>query len=135
MDTKSKILAHIFLPPRMEKLHSGGIGKRYLARCMFCKAIAFDDIWVHYKRCNSMPDRDREEFSKTHKEMVASAEKDWREFVERKFEPSTFRKRWENILCPYCGNFCKNIHHSFVCASTPACRRETNKKIAFWNGS
>ena len=57
--------------------------------------------------------------------------KDWKDFVERKFEPHSFRKRWENIVCPYCENFCKNIHHSFVCASTPACRRDTNKKIAF----
>ena len=108
-------------------LHSR-VGTRLLPQCAFCKACTFDDIWMHYERCKSMPEGDREEFSKIYKDIVASAEKDWKDFVERKFEPHSFRKRWENIVCPYCENFCKNIFHSFVCVSTPTCRRDTNKK-------
>ena len=119
----------------MEKLHFVGSRTRYLGMCLFCKACNFDDIWLHYKSCKSMEEKEREEFSSIYKDMVASVEKDWKDFVERKFEPHSFRKRWENIVCPYCGNLCKNIYHSFSCISTPICRRDTNKKIAFWNGS
>ena len=112
-----------------------GTGNRLLPLCVFCKASSFPNIWMHYESCKSMPEKCRDRFSNIYKGILASVEKDWKDFVERKFEPHSFRKRWENIVCPYCGNLCKNIHHSFVCASTPACRRETNKKIAFWNGS
>ena len=135
MVSKSKILAQIFSPPKMERQHAVGARTRFLARCLFCKARNFPDIWSHYKSCKSMPEIGKIHCEEMYKDMLASAEKDWREFLERKFEPHSFRKRWENIVCPYCGNPCKNIYHSFVCASTPICRRETNKRIALWNGS
>ena len=130
-------LGEIFFPPqRMEKQYFvGKYGTTNLAQCMFCGSCNFDDIWEHYKRCKSMVEEEKERYSEMYKSEVASAEKDWREFLERKFEPHTFRKRWENIVCPYCGNPCKNIYHSFVCMTTPICRRDTNKKISFWNGS
>ena len=135
MVSKSKILEQIFSPPKMETLHFVGRSQRILAQCIFCDGCKFKDIWSHYKTCKNMPERAREETKEMYKDMVASAERDWKDFVERKFEPHSFRKRWENIPCPYCGCLCKNIYHSFVCASTPICRRETNKRIALWNGS
>ena len=124
---------------RMEMLYTigggEGTGARHFPRCLFCKCRNFDDIWLHYKGCKGVPEEQRKGILEMYENMVSSAEKDWREFLERRFEPHHFRKRWENIVCPYCGNPCKNIYHSFSCFSTPVCRRDTNKKIAFWNGS
>ena len=94
---KSKILVQTFFLPKMEVLFSLGDGTRLLPQCVFCKACCFDDIWVHYERCKSMPEEKKEESSKIYKGVVASAEKDWREFLEQKFEPHHFRKRWESM--------------------------------------
>ena len=136
---KSEILKTSVFHQRMEMQHyiggGEGVGARHFPRCLFCKCRNFDDIWKHYKGCKGVPEEQRKEISEMYENMVSSAEKDWKDFVERKFEPHTFRKRWENIVCIYCGNPCKNIYHSFSCISTPVCRRDTNKKIAFWNGS
>ena len=62
-------------------------------------------------------------------------EKDWRDFIERRFEPHTFRARWNNIMCPYCLGDCKDIYHTFVCPFVPQERRQVNTKIAFWKGT
>ena len=64
--------------------------------------------------------------------MVPSVEKDWKDFIERKFEPHTFRARWNNIKCPFCHEHCKDIYHTFVCPFIPESRKQVNKKIAFW---
>ena len=132
---KSEIQKHSFHTQRMNKIYSIDNGNRFLGGCRFCNACCFDEVWKHYKDCKSIPEKDREELLYIYKDMIACAEKDWKDFVERKFEPHSFRKRWENIVCPFCEKFCKNIYHSFVCSATPRYRRETNKKIVFWNGS
>ena len=75
----------------------GQAGARHLPQCLFCKCRNFDDIWLHYKGCKGVPEEQRKEILEMYENMVSSAGKDWREFLERKFEPHTFRKRWENI--------------------------------------
>ena len=126
--------ANIF-SPKMEAMEVVATRDTLPPQCLFCKACNFDDIWEHFQECKSIPKRGKEYYAEMYKEIVASAERDWKDFVERKFEPHSFRKRWENIVCPYCRKHCKNIFHTFVCKSTPICRRETNKRIALWNGS
>ena len=124
-----------FSHPRMEGMEVAATRNTILPQCLFCKKMCSSDVWEHFQECDSVPKRGKEHCAEIYKEMVASAERDWKDFVERKFEPHSFRKRWENIVCPFCRKYCKNIFHTFVCATTPACRRNTNKKIAFWNGS
>ena len=64
--------------------------------------------------------------------MVPDVNKGWKDFIERRFEPHTFRTRWENIKCPFCLEHCKNIYHTFSCPFVPPERRKVNVKIAFW---
>ena len=88
-------------------------------------------MWAHFKVCEKIPEEKRR-LTDYHMMLVPSVEKDWKDFIERKFEPHTFRARWNNIKCPFCLQLCKDIFHTFVCPFVPECRRQVNKKIAFW---
>ena len=104
---------------------------RKIQRCNFCKKICTSDVWTHYEECEKVPEEKRKP-PESHIMMVPSVEKDWKDFIERKFEPHTFRARWNNIVCPFCYEHCKDIYHTFVCAFVPECRKKVNKRIAFW---
>ena len=70
-----------------------------------------------------------------HETLAPCVNQDWKYFIERKFEPHTFRARWKNIMCPFCLDDCKDIYHTFVCPFMPEERKKVNIKIAFWKGT
>ena len=100
--------------------------------CKFCKKICKTDVLTHIKECEKAPEGKKGAFDYIVASTLPCVEKDWKDFIERKFEPHDFRKRWENVQCPFCFMHCKDIFHTFVCPSTPQDRKEVNKKIAFW---
>ena len=101
--------------------------------CDFCSKICTFDIFEHKKECEKMPDEKRRDNIPSMPElMVNTEEQDWKDFIERKFEPHTFQARWENVICPYCLGYCRNIYHTFVCPFVPPERKRVNRKIHFW---
>ena len=115
-----------------------GLYNKKLLGCGYCKKICTYGIWLHIiNECKKAPlDVKRTIIIPDYvKEDVSRAKKDWKDFIERKFEPHDFRARWKDIVCPYCLDICRNIYHTFVCSFVPQERRQVNKKIAFWKGT
>ena len=118
-------------------LNVGNHRVKLLQICNYCKKVCTISFWNHDQECEKMP-QDKKKLAKLqlfHETLAPSVEKDWKDFIERKFEPHTFRARWKNIMCPYCFEDCKDIYHTFVCPFTPEERKQVNKKIAFWKGT
>ena len=106
---------------------------REIKVCGYCGKICTFDIWTHHKECEKVPERKRKTNLPSYQiMMVPCVEQDWKDFIERKFEPHSFRARWNNIICPFCFEYCKNIYHTFVCPFVPPERKQVNRKIAFW---
>ena len=106
---------------------------REIKVCRYCGKICTFDIWTHYKECEKEPEEKKKKNLPSHQVMmVPDVEQDWKDFIERKFEPHTFRARWNNIMCPFCFEYCKNIYHTFSCSFVPPERKQVNRKIAFW---
>ena len=108
--------------------NDGGSKRVYV--CSFCGKICTFDIWSHYEECDKMPEK--KTLPPNQVMMVPDVDQDWKDIIERKFEPHTFRLRWKNIICPFCLGHCKNIYHTFSCPFVPPERRQVNVKIAFW---
>ena len=102
---------------------------RKIKACKYCGKIFKFDLWTHDKECEKSKG---EKVRLLHESLTFNVEKDWKDFIERRFEPHTFRARWNNIMCPYCFYPCKNIFHTFSCPFVPPERRQVNCKIAFW---
>ena len=102
--------------------------------CKFCKAND-TNVDTHFMRCKAMSREDKEYMMALYDSDVEEANEDWKQFIERRIEPWTFRERWNNTTCPYCKRVCRNVFHTFTCIFTPTPRREVNKKIALWRGS
>ena len=100
--------------------------------CRYCGKMCTFDVCTHHKECKEIPESEREKEEVGYQSMVPDVDQDWKDFIERKFEPHTFRARWKNIKCPFCREHCKNIYHTFCCPFVPPERRRVNVKIAFW---
>ena len=117
---------------RQKSKMDGEGGIKAINSCSYCKKIFTFDIWTHHKVCKKMPEGKRNKITPLYQELTTPCvDKDWKDFIERKFEPHTFRARWENIMCPFCFGYCRDIHHTFSCPFVPQERKQVNRKIAF----
>ena len=94
-------------------MYNVGDYRRKLQICKFCKKICTSNVWTHTQECKKVPEEEKKlmKLPKYYIMMVPSVEKDWKDFIERKFEPHTFRARWNNIKCPY---FATNIVKIYI---------------------